>query len=283
MYALLMRKKWKQTEPFLTPTLVNYYLQATAGVIKNSAFPYKIDAIVIFPGYLSKSNTNIKRFWFKFFYNVNKKVDFLIAEGMNGNSKKSLGLTLKDNVKEIKKYTKSTPLLIPSSKDHSKSIFFLQYKDASSMNNLKKFFEDYHLDSIFGKEIDNELKEDKKELMKKIHNETYERIAKENFERIVKENFERIVKENFETKAILVGSSNLSYQTYYKSPADKGEKDVFLFDANLDDKEEIEFKEKIKKIIPSAPEILLFKEVGKFDLNKMMSDEIDELESFYGL
>ena len=81
----------------------------------------------------------------------------------------------------------------------------------------------------------------------------------------------------------MVGSSNLSYQTYYKSRADKGEKDVFLFDANLDNKEEIEFKEKIKKIIPSAPEILLFKEVGKFDLNKMMSDEIDELESFYGL
>lgn len=267
MYALLMRKKWNQTKPFLTPTLVNYYLQATAGKIKDLAFPYKIDAIVIFPGYLSKSNTNIKRFWFNFFDNVNNKVDCIIAEGMNGNSKKSLGLTLKNNVKEIKKYTKSTPLLIPSSKDHSKSIFFLQCKNASSMNNLKKFFEDYHLDFIFGKEIDNELKEDKKKLMKKFN----------------KEEFERIIGNNFEIKAILVGSSNLSYQTYYKSRADKGEKDVFLFDANLDNKEEIEFKEKIKKIIPSAPEILFFKEVGKFDLNKMMSDEIDELESFYGL
>ena len=266
MYALLMRKKWRQKGPFLTPKLVNYYLQATTFGIKDFAFPYKIDAIVIFPGYLSKSN--IKDFWSEFFTGVSPYVKCIIAEGMNGNSKKSLGVTLQENVKEIKKNTKSVPLLIPSSKDHSKSIFFLQSKDEddSSMSCLKEFFEACHSDSISEKENDNALKEDKKDLTKKFN----------------KEEFARIIGNNFEIKAILVGSSNLSYQTYYKSPADKGEKDVFLFDAK-NERMARKFKARImKECSPSALDILLFKEVEKIDLHKIMSDEIDELESCYG-
>ena len=97
-----------------------------------------------------------------------------------------------------------------------------------------------------------------------------------------KEEFARIIGNNFEIKAILVGSSNLSYQTYYKSPADKGEKDVFLFDAK-NERMARKFKARImKECSPSALDILLFKEVEKIDLHKIMSDEIDELESCYG-
>lgn len=278
MYALLMRKKWNQTEPFLTPTLVNYYLQATAGKIKDLAFPYKIDAIVIFPGYLSKSKTNIENFWSIFFTEVHNKVDCIIAEGMNGNLKNSLGLTLEENVKEIKKYTKSTPLLIPSSKDHSKSIFFLQCKDKdkdkddSFTDALRSCCKTIPLDSNSGKEIDNVSKENKE------HNKE---LLQENKVEFNKKIFSSDIEKNFEIKAILVGSSNLSYQTYYKSPADKGEKDVFLFDAK-DERMAREFKAQImKKCSSSSSDILLFKEVEKIDLHKIMNDEIDELESYY--
>lgn len=218
MYALLMTKKWHQTEPFLTPTLVNYFLRATTGEINDLAFPYKIDAIVIFPGYLSKSN--IEDFWLNFFNKVNNKVDCIIAKGMNGKPKISSRDTLEENVKEIEKHTKSAPLLIPSSKDRSKSIFFLQSKDKddSSMDALRSCFKTIPLDSNFCKEIDNVSKENKeydKELLKKYKVEFNKRIFLSDME------------ENFEIKAILVGSSNLSYQIYYKSPADKGENGVY--------------------------------------------------------
>ena len=271
MYALLMTKKWHQTEPFLTPTLVNYYLQETIGRKDNASFPYKINVIVIFPGYLSKSESNIENFWSNFFNNVDSNFDCIIAKGMNENSKKSSGDTLEENFEEIKKYTKSDPLLIPSSKDHSKSIFFLQSKDDSFMDALRSCLKTIPLDSIFGKEdnVSKENKEHDKELLKKYKVEFNKKI------------FKSYIKENFEIKAILVGSSNLSYQTYYKSPADKGEKDVFLFDAK-NERMARKFKAQImKKCRSFSSDILLFKEVEKIDLHKIMSDEIDELESYY--
>ena len=82
---------------------------------------------------------------------------------------------------------------------------------------------------------------------------------------------ELLKNDNLNVKAILLGSSNFSYNTYFSGYADKGEADIFMIDENLYTEENFigSFSE-FYNMEQSNGRIILSKEIGtKNNLNKI--------------
>lgn len=78
-------------------------------------------------------------------------------------------------------------------------------------------------------------------------------------------NIDSLIK-NSKVKAILLGSSNQSFKSYIKSPADKGETDIFLVDTSIFNEED-------------ALAITLKNNISEFNNSIILTKEIDSKSS----
>lgn len=77
---------------------------------------------------------------------------------------------------------------------------------------------------------------------------------------------------SLKVKAILIGSSNQSYSTYFKSPAEKGETDVFIIDGTFIDKNDESAEKRLLTIYDELDQnikecVLLTKEISEKNPN----------------
>lgn len=111
--------------------------------------------------------------------------------------------------------------------------YFTVGMNGKNQMKLKSNVQDYH-NSFFNKikNINKPLKDHSKMLFFLDSSSVNRGLFNQNKEDVELEEAQSLLK-GCKVKAVLIGSSNQSYNTYFKNPADKGEADVFMINADF--------------------------------------------------
>lgn len=199
IYTFFMKKFQKDKAPFPTTMVVKKYLDLYG----------QNDIVISFPGYMGYDTNTIDDFIKGMSFPTNTTY-FTI--GMNGNRICQCDM----NSGGINQCRINSKMICHCGNNSSKICIY------------GKTVQDYH-NAHFNKfgNINNALKDHSKMLFFLDPHSVNGELFKQNKEDMELEDAQLLLK-SCNVKAVLIGSSNQSYNTYFKDPADKGEADVFM-------------------------------------------------------